>query len=372
MQQLLQKKQPPIKITKQLKDKNGKTIISITQEIPYYIAGRPVLFVHNRITNGTIYNETYIYLQDKLIAKVDNDKRKFFYHPDHLGSTTMITNESGDVVQYISYLPFGEVLVGTKDERFLYTGQEWDRESELLYYGARYYDPKFSKFLQPDPIIADIYNPQNLNAYSYVLNNPYKYVDPDGREVYAVNRGLQKRQYSNLIESIARGVGTHTYFDIYPDNPRDFGGEANIQFGAYEDKGVLISERGQNLEPTERENTRMLIQTPEGLTDTEFIKLLFSEGDKFNDPSNPVKYALFPGVDEKEGNSNLFLSPVAEKAGADVNYRKLSPWPRWLRAPGLGKVINFDDSKEDRAPRPSSGGAWGWNPEEGWWRVPGS
>ena len=55
-------------------------------------------FVHTRITNGTIYNETFIYLYDKLIARVDNNGRKFFYHPDHLGSTSLVTNESGGVV----------------------------------------------------------------------------------------------------------------------------------------------------------------------------------------------------------------------------------------------------------------------------------
>ncbi len=72
----------------------------------YYINSRPADFIHNRITNGTIYNETYIYLYDKLIARIDNDNRKFFYHPDHLGSTTLVTNESGAVVENISYLPF--------------------------------------------------------------------------------------------------------------------------------------------------------------------------------------------------------------------------------------------------------------------------
>jgi RHS repeat-associated protein len=153
----------------------------------YYIDASPGgLFIHNRVSNGTIYNETYIYLQDKIIAKIDNNGKKFFYHPDHLGSTTLITDEQGNVVENLTYLPFGGLLDSATTERFLYTGKELDRESEFLYYGARYYNGDFRRFIQPDSIIADVYNPQNLNRYAYVLNNPYKYVDESGNYVVEV------------------------------------------------------------------------------------------------------------------------------------------------------------------------------------------
>ncbi len=195
-QQLIQsKKEDPEnlkgKIIIEIQDDNGNSTKKITYNIDaqnnnvttYYPFKE---FVHVRITNGTIFNETYIYLYDKLIAKINQDGSKLFYHPDHLGSTSLVTNQSGDVVQDVMYLPFGKVLIGTSEERFLYTGKEWDKESELLYYGARYYDPEFSRFLQPDPVIQGVYNPQNLNHYSYVLNNPYKYVDPDGEVAISV------------------------------------------------------------------------------------------------------------------------------------------------------------------------------------------
>ena len=98
----------------------------------------------------------------------------------------LVTNQSGDVAEEIFYLPYGGLLDGNSDERFQYTGQEKDKETGFQYYGARYYDSDFRRFLQPDPIIADIYDPQNLNRYSYVLNNPYKYVDPSGNFVDTV------------------------------------------------------------------------------------------------------------------------------------------------------------------------------------------
>ena len=149
-------------------------------ESTYYMNSRPADFIQVVNTNGTEINETYIYLQDKLIAKIDTNGRKFFYHPDHLGSTSLVTNESGDVVEDLLYLPYGCILSGNEISRFGFTGQENDKESGFIDYGARQYDCEFSRFLQTDPVIADIYNPQNLNRYAYVLNNPYKYVDPNG------------------------------------------------------------------------------------------------------------------------------------------------------------------------------------------------
>jgi RHS repeat-associated protein len=248
--QLSQQNRPKIKLISELRDNKGKLLIRVSKEIShllwnrmteiknsetgkgiayfiydregnrvyketyniddnennlstYYIRGQSVEFVHNRITNGTIYNQTYLYLQDKLVAKIDNDNRKFFYHPDHLGSTTLVTNETGDVVEDISYLPFGDLLremTGAEQQRFLYTGQEYDRESELLYYGARYYKPEFRRFLQADPIISDVYNPQNLNRYSYVLNNPYKYVDESGEFPVTVVAGLATGAVVGVIQ----------------------------------------------------------------------------------------------------------------------------------------------------------------------------
>ena len=53
-------------------------------------------------------------------------------------------------------------------------------ETGIYYYGARYYNPEIRRFVQPDPIIQDVYDPQALNRYSYTLNNPVKYIDPSG------------------------------------------------------------------------------------------------------------------------------------------------------------------------------------------------
>ncbi|MBU1111828.1 MAG: RHS repeat-associated core domain-containing protein [archaeon] len=145
-----------------------------TSETTYYPFPEQVRKVD---ANGT--EDTYYYFLDgETIARDDPDGSRKYYHNDHLGSHTVVTDDNGAVVEETEYLPYGKVLSGG-DTDFLYNGKEQD-STNLLYYGARYYDAEMRQFTQPDTIIADYYDPQNLNRYSYVLNNPYKYVDPDG------------------------------------------------------------------------------------------------------------------------------------------------------------------------------------------------
>ncbi|MSP13291.1 MAG: hypothetical protein EXR62_10090 [Chloroflexi bacterium] len=80
-------------------------------------------------------------------------------------------------------MPFGQERAGQPqslptDRNF--TGQPLDSSTNLLYYGARYYDPALGRFLQADTIVPQPGNPQSLNRYSYVMNNPVKYTDPTG------------------------------------------------------------------------------------------------------------------------------------------------------------------------------------------------
>ena len=63
---------------------------------------------------------------------------------------------------------------------YRYTGQRWEADFELYDYHARWYDPALGRFAQPDPLVPEPGNPQSLNRYAYVLNNPVKYTDPTG------------------------------------------------------------------------------------------------------------------------------------------------------------------------------------------------
>ncbi|MDF3821281.1 RHS repeat-associated core domain-containing protein [Leptospira sp. 96542] len=115
----------------------------------------------------------------------------YFFHPDHLGSITMITDGNGNVLaggerggkSHITYKPYGEILrtdsYGPDITKFKYTGQEEDKESGLYYYKARYYDAALGKFIGNDGLIATT-NSNGMNRTMYVEGNPLKFVDPDG------------------------------------------------------------------------------------------------------------------------------------------------------------------------------------------------
>ncbi|MFV0289776.1 MAG: RHS repeat domain-containing protein [Mangrovibacterium sp.] len=108
---------------------------------------------------------------------------QYYYHADHLGSASYITNVDGEVVQHIEYVPFGEVFIeernNTWNTPFLFNGKELDEETGLYYYGARYYNPRTSIFYGCDPLMEDY---PSWSPYHYCHNNPVNLVDPTGME----------------------------------------------------------------------------------------------------------------------------------------------------------------------------------------------
>ncbi len=112
---------------------------------------------------------------------VDYEKLQYYYHSDHLGSASYITNLDGEVVQHVEYVPFGEVFLeernNTWNTPFLFNGKELDEETGLYYYGARYYNPRISLWYGVDPLAE---RTSNFSPYAYTYNNPIIYTDPEG------------------------------------------------------------------------------------------------------------------------------------------------------------------------------------------------
>ncbi len=123
----------------------------------------------------------YIFAGNLRVAQVKGSTRSFF-HKDHLGSSTVMTDASGYVIESTEYMPFGSVRShsGASTSDYKYTDQELDAENGLYNYNARLYDPFIGRFITPDTIVPEPFNPQSLNRYSYCLNNPLIYVDPSG------------------------------------------------------------------------------------------------------------------------------------------------------------------------------------------------
>ena len=135
------------------------------------------------------------------------EKMQFYYHPDHLGSSSYITNLEGEVVQHIEYVPFGEVFIEERNDvwntPYLFNAKEFDEETGMYYYGARYYEPRLSLWISVDPISnydprnnenyldgehnLGVYNTFNLAPYGYCYQNPIRLIDPNGKQVDAVD-----------------------------------------------------------------------------------------------------------------------------------------------------------------------------------------
>ncbi len=108
-----------------------------------------------------------------------------FFHNDVLGSPAVATDASGAVVWKESYLPYGHRLqapAAGANDKLWYAGKQLDPHTGLSYMGARYYSPVVGRFMGVDPVEFKEDNIHSLNRYAYANNNPYRYVDPDGRQ----------------------------------------------------------------------------------------------------------------------------------------------------------------------------------------------
>jgi len=148
-------------------------------------------------------------------ARVAPDRQHWYYHPDHLGSTAMVTNENSQLVDAVHYFPFGEVWLEERPsslpEEFFFTAKEFDPETGFYDFGARYLDPRFAKWMSADPALGKhlpgagqtvayqsptlgnnwrtdldlpglggAFQPMNLALYGYGHHNPATLLDPNG------------------------------------------------------------------------------------------------------------------------------------------------------------------------------------------------
>src|SRR3989344_4023268 len=139
----------------------------------------------------------YFFANGQRIAK-RTDGEMFYFHNDHLGSAAVVTDSAGQIVEEKMYDPFGMDLAGSS--KIGYNSKELDKDTELNYYGARYYAADFGRFVTPDTVKGKIGNPQSLNLYAYTLNNPVKFTDPSGNQE---SEQVQEEQEKNKKKSVA-------------------------------------------------------------------------------------------------------------------------------------------------------------------------
>ncbi|EPF26374.1 RHS repeat-associated core domain-containing protein [Treponema socranskii subsp. paredis ATCC 35535] len=246
----------------------------------------------------------YIYLgETRIVTKQTSDleehygqseekRHQYYYHPDHLGSAQLVTDFEGNEYQRIEYTPYGELWVekktaNEKGMRYLpykFTAKEQDEETGFYYYGARYLDAKYSRWLSADPAVGEyipmppvndeakkhneklpgmggVFNVVNFQLYHYAGNNPVKYTDPDGNSATliglitggiggAISAWIQGNEFGSkkFWAGVAGGVIAGTIAGAAVDLTLLTGGTGGIALGIIVTGGAIGRSAGSTIE----------------------------------------------------------------------------------------------------------------------------
>ena len=162
---------------------------------PLWIGG-DTTYLNGALDDLSIYNRA---LSDAEISNLSNNRvgRYEYHHLNALGSNIVLTDDNQNVLARYEYEVFGAIRneTGTSDNTRKFTGKEFDADSNLYYYGARYYDPYIGRFTQRDPA------GDGVNWYVYTRNNPLRFIDPDGlRELSATEKTMAEKIFGDMID----------------------------------------------------------------------------------------------------------------------------------------------------------------------------
>lgn len=181
-------------------DYSGQRIKKIENGIMTYYIGK---HYEQRVSNAGPMKTKFYYANGERFAQKESTGNVAYYHSDHLGGTNAITDSIGDLIEKTTYFPFGEVREGG-NMQYTYTGKEKDRLTDFYYFEARYYNQEFQHFAQADSVAPNYYDPQDLNRYTYVRNNPIKYFDPTGHEFWKPSSWTWLNNLMNTFSSSAK------------------------------------------------------------------------------------------------------------------------------------------------------------------------
>ncbi len=161
-------------------DGNGLRVkrVSGSTTTVYIFSGTKVIAEYDNGAAPTAPSREYIYSGGALLAKIDSSGTKY-YHQDQL-SNRLVTDSSGSAVEQLGTFPFGDSWYNGTSDKLQFSTYERDSESGNDYALARQYVWRLARFTALDPLSGSIGDPQSLNRYTYVRNNPTGLVDPSG------------------------------------------------------------------------------------------------------------------------------------------------------------------------------------------------
>jgi RHS repeat-associated protein len=272
----------------------------------------------------------------------------YFVH-DHLGSTTAFTNSLGVAVSQATYDSFGNANVGANLTRYTYTGREFDSDTGLYYYRARWYDPQIGRFISEDPIgLAG-----GINSFAYVSNNPQNKTDPLGLfdiDVHyyltyylARKTGCFKDWESRLIAEgdqrsdedgdkspgagMKLGIGPDGRPDIVPDWRQQ---QANMDFHAFGTAAQNAKQANKLYREAVRSGDLLKLGT--------YMHFLQDEFSHFDFQGNPVTGQL------SKGNSvdHTSYNPARAMEMAKATWEKLKQYGKNRGCPCTGEMSDAD------------------------------
>ena len=258
-----------------------------------------------------------------------------YYHTDLTGSVVAVTDEQGNVVERRQYEPYGLPQSPIPDGPG-YTGHDMDGETGLIYMQQRYYDPTVGRFLSPDPMAVDTNTAWNFNRYNYAANNPYRYTDPDGREIrlqwHMVEVGIATGKFHTLLTITPDNQGRYSSDDRFKNVGED--GRRYATIGAGPTSNLkLRSDVNRGLD-REQHGGGIIVDVPEGYANEDtYIDALFQLDSQYADDSN---YDFFPSATSEGYNSNSYTSGLLNASGADA------PTPH-VDAPGYDKPLPTEE-----------------------------
>ena len=199
---------------------------SCTSSTRYIFSGSKVIAEYSAASSPSSPNIEYIYAGSTLIASEDSTGTYRFYQRDHL-SNRVVTDINGNLLEQLGHFPYGESWYNTSGDKLLFTSYERDAESGNDYAQARYYVSRLGRFSSVDPLSGSTADPQSLNRYAYVRDNPTLLVDPSGTCDELIETRRRKRQLRESEVALG-GMGLLPGELEEPDPGQDLGGDDTI------------------------------------------------------------------------------------------------------------------------------------------------
>ena len=269
-------------------------------------------------------------------SNVDYNGSRYYYHSDHLGSSSLITDATGNVTQQLDYVPYGEVFLEKRSQDpdvdyftpYRFNGKELDEETGLYYYGARYMNPRLSIWYGTDPLQEKY---QFSTTYCVTISNPTNHIDSfgDSTILYATTLpGLD-----NFWRRVGVEYATHTFLAVQDENGNwlhfAYGSEYDGVKGAFtgrlkeveyqEDLAIMNGKNQEHCKnripidpPFKSDGTKMSVR--------EFDQKVIDVAKSFGNNPN-ISYFMTP-LNETQGNCNTSTSTILHKAGVPESQMK--------------------------------------------------